>query len=172
MTHKTIEIRGAAKRLFSLSQEEVSQALTGGKGRKVHELVLHGPGGTGKSRGILTWLWWLMDNYARLWPHREEGKTLRILMCRETRVSLTQSGLTTWEDSVVPAGHPMLQGAGKAQRQSYVHPGTGAELVLAGMDEPTRLFSTDYDIVYIQEATEITENAWESLRRGLRNALS
>jgi len=169
MSGKIIEIRGAAKQLFSLSQSETQRARGGDLSRKVHEVILHGPGGTGKSRGILTWLWWLMDNYRVLWPEGGDGKSLRILMCRETRVSLTQSGLTTWEDAVVPAGHPMLEGAGKAQRQSYVHPGTGAELVLAGMDEPTRLFSTDYDIVYIQEATEITENAWESLRRGLRN---
>lgn len=145
----------------------MERAGKGNPAREVHEAMLHGPGGTGKSRGILMFLWWLMDNHRVLWPQAE--KNLRILMCRETRVSLSQSGLTTWEEAVVPAGHPILEGAGKAQRQSYVHPGTGAELVLAGMDEPTRLFSTDYDIVYIQEATEITEHAWESLRRGLRN---
>ena len=166
---QSLEIRGAGLKLFQTTQDVLKYAAAGGRDRKVVEIILHGPGGTGKSRGILTWLWWLMDNYTALYPERPADKTLRILMCRETRVSLTQSGLTTWEDAVVPAGHPMLQGAGKAQRQSYVHPGTGAELVLAGMDEPTRLFSTDYDIVYIQEATEITENAWESLRRGLRN---
>jgi hypothetical protein len=163
------EVRGAPRKLFRLAQEEVQAALAGGEARQVHEWMLHGGGGTGKSRGILMWLWWLMDNYRSLWPECPPDKNLRILACRQTRVSLTQAALATWEDAVVPRNHPILEGAGRAQRMSYIHPSTGAELVLAGMDEPTRLFSTDYDIIYVQEATEVTEAAWESLRRGLRN---
>lgn len=38
------------------------------------------------------------------------------------------------------------------------------------MDDPTKIMSTDYDIIYIQEAIELTEDDWESLTTRLRNA--
>src|SRR6185503_16380961 len=31
------------------------------------------------------------------------------------------------------------------------------------------LFSTEFDLIYVNEATELTENEWESLHRALRN---
>lgn len=144
------EIRGAPSRLW-----DVMLKPTGG----VREILVHGPAGTGKSRGILEWLWWVACTF----------QGVRILIARKTRVSLTEAGLVTLEDQVIPPGHPTLNGPGRANRSSYSVPDTKSEIVCGGMDHPTRLYSTDWDIIYIQEAQELLEDEWERLRRGLRH---
>jgi hypothetical protein len=37
------------------------------------------------------------------------------------------------------------------------------------MDKPSKIMSTEYDIIYVQEAIELDENDWESLSTRLRN---
>lgn len=125
---------------------------------KVREVVIAGPGGTGKSRGIGHFLWWVLNRYPKS----------RILVVRKTRVSLSESFLKTWELDVIPPGSEVLQGPLRAHRQSYKLENE-SEMAVGGLDNPTRLYSTDWDIIYVQECTELTEDEWERLRRGLRN---
>lgn len=146
------EVRGPAARLFDLMKGGVG-------GNLVREILVQGPAGTGKSRGILEWLWSVATTY----------HGVRILIVRKTRVSLTEAGMVTLEDQVIPPGHPALEGPHRAHRQQYTIQGTKSEIVMGGMDNPTRLYSTDWDIVYVQEATELLEDEWERLRRGLRH---
>jgi hypothetical protein len=72
----------------------------------------------------------------------------RILLTRKTRRSLT--------------------GPLRANRQSYRYP-NGSVVVIGGLDRPTRIMSTEYDIIYAQEAIELTLNDWETLSTRLRN---
>jgi hypothetical protein len=37
------------------------------------------------------------------------------------------------------------------------------------MDNPDRIMSTEFDTVFVQEATELTETDWENLTTRLRN---
>jgi len=113
---------------------------------------------TGKSRGAGEYLWWIATNFPKS----------RILVARKTRVSLSESWLVTWEDKVVPPNHPMLKGATRAHRDHYSW-GNGSILVPAGLDSPRKLFSSEWDLIYVNEATELTEDEWESFHRGLRN---
>jgi PBSX family phage terminase large subunit len=53
-------------------------------------------------------------------------------------------------------------------RQAYHFP-NGSEVVLGGLDKPSKVMSTEYDIIYVQEAIELHENDWESLTTRLRN---
>jgi phage terminase large subunit len=39
------------------------------------------------------------------------------------------------------------------------------------MDKATKVMSTEYDLIYVQEAIELTENDWESLTTRLRNGV-
>jgi len=124
------------------------------------ELILVGPAGTGKSRAILEKCHAIAEKYPRS----------RGLFLRQTRHSLTESALVTFEEKVVPEGHAILQGAARLNRHSYVYP-NGSEIILGGMDKPTKVMSTEYDWAYIQEAIELSEDAWEAVTSRLRNGV-
>jgi hypothetical protein len=95
---------------------------------------------------------------------------VRILVIRKTRVSLTQSWLVTFEAKVLRENDPIQVGAGRANRQSYEY-ANGSEIIVCGMDNPTRTFSTEYDLIYINEATEFSQDEVENLHRALRNGV-
>ena len=126
------------------------------------EILLAGPAGTGKSVVLLTKCLTLLDKY----PH------CRGLFCRGTRTTLTQSGLVTWEEEVLGPDHEVLRRnpCQRHVRRSYKFP-NGSELVLAGLDDPGKTLSSQYDFVYIQEGTEegVTLDTYETLTRSLRN---
>lgn len=151
---ESVSIRGAVSRLWREWQDH-------------DEVLLDGPAGTGKSMGVAIWV----DHIARTYPE------CRILVCRKTRVSLTHSWMTTFRKALAmrygehEAEYTYLfRGATDAHRQQYTYK-NGAKVVLGGMDNPTRLFSTEYDLIYVNEANELAEGEWESLHRALRNGV-
>lgn len=143
-TRATYTPLGAARRLFH------SQAP---------EVVLSGPAGTGKSFACLHKL------------HALCGQVpgIRVLVLRKTLSSLTASGLVTYTERVL---HP-LDGVrffgGNAQKPPhYIYP-SGAVIVVGGLDKPSRVMSAEYDVIYVQEATELRESEWEPLTSRLRH---
>jgi hypothetical protein len=126
------------------------------------EVLLAGPAGTGKSFVLLAKVLTLLGKYPGC----------RILFCRGTRTSLTQSGLVTFEEKILGPKHPVLMKnpVKRRVRQSYEFD-NGSELVVAGLDDPGKTLSSEYDACYIQEATEegITLDVYETLLRSLRN---
>lgn len=126
------------------------------------EVVLSGPAGTGKSLACLHKL------------HRAATKYpgMRALICRKTRESLTQSALVTFEDKVLSRAWYQAVAAGcqRRVRQSYRYP-NGSEIVVGGLDKPSKVMSTEYDIIYVNEAVETLEHDWESLSSRLRNGV-
>ena len=114
---------------------------------KQPELILSGPAGTGKSRANLEYL-----NY---WAMNYPGA--RLLMVRKTRRSLTESGMVTFEQKVL---HPAQGVRFHGGKQQYQYP-NGSILAVGGMDKPSKIMSTDWDIIYFQEATEGDEEDWE-----------
>lgn len=123
------------------------------------DLLVCGPAGTGKTYAILA----VLHCIAKAEPN------LRILVCRETRASLTQSVLVTLEQEIFPADGMEFLSAGllRRTRQSYLYP-SGTEIALAGLDNPGKALSSAWDIIYVNEATETTEEAWETLQSRLR----
>lgn len=134
---------GAAKRLLECRAKEV---------------VLSGPAGTGKSRGCLEYL----NNLANEYPK------MRGLIVRKTRESLSESGLFTFEEHVLGTDNPICSGVQRNVRQSYRYP-NGSTINVGGMDKASKIMSTEYDVVYVQEAIELAEDDWESLTTRLRN---
>lgn len=119
------------------------------------EVILSGPAGTGKSRGNLEYLnYWAM-NYP----------CCRLLMARKTRRSLTESGMVTFEQKVL---HPAQGVRFKSSVQQYQYP-NGSILAVAGLDKASKIMSSEWDIIYIQEGTELEEDDWESCSIRLRN---
>lgn len=125
---------------------------------EVAELVLSGPAGTGKSVACLH----KVHRMALQYPNS------RWLIVRKTRASLTESGLVTFERHILGEDNPICSGVQRENRHSYKYP-NGSEVVVGGIDKPTRLFSTEYDGIYVQECNELSLGEWESLLRPLRN---
>lgn len=125
---------GAAKEVFYCKDDEV---------------LTCGPAGTGKSRGVLEKIHLCAMKY----------KGSRHLMVRKTRESLTQSGMVTFDTQVLT---PNAQVKFRTAEQEYRYT-NGSKLVVGGMDKASKVLSSEYDIIYIQEATELTQEDWETL---------
>lgn len=128
--------------------------------RRDDEIVLSGPAGTGKSRTCLE----KVHACCLRWPGS------RWLLVRKTRESLTESGLVTFERKVLPEGSPIAEGPARRQRQLYKYP-NGSEVIVGGLDKPSKIMSTEFDGAYVQEAIELTEADWESITTRLRNGV-
>lgn len=95
---------------------------------------------------------------------------MRGLMVRKTRASLTESGLVTFEEKVLPVGSRIKSGAQRRHRQSYPYP-NGSSVIVAGLDDSNRVMSTEYDLIVVLEATELAEVDLENLTTRLRNGV-
>ncbi len=137
--------RGAAWKLLHLQAPEV---------------VVSGPAGTGKSVACLAKLHLCCDNIPNC----------RALIVRQTRASLTESALVSFENFVVPSDHPCLRGPSRGMRRAYHYP-NGSTIALGGLDKPGKVMSSEFDLVYVQEAIELKEEAWEALTTRLRNGV-
>ena len=126
-------------------------------GSRVPEVLIPGPAGTGKSRGVLEKVHLFLMNYPGA----------RGLIVRKTRASMTESVLVTFESHVATAGCTITNQQ-RRTRTAYEYV-NGSTLVVGGMDNPDRLMSTEYDIIAVFEATELTEDDWEKLTTRLRN---
>src|SRR6185503_18079309 len=80
------------------------------------EVLLDGPAGTGKSRGVGEYILQFLQNH----------KGCRVAAIRKTRVSMTQSWLVTWETKVLGDRlderylyESLASGPGRANRDHY-----------------------------------------------------
>jgi PBSX family phage terminase large subunit len=129
------------------------------------EVLISGPAGTGKSKACLEKL----NACALQFPG------MRGLIVRKTRESLTESALVTFEERVLPANDPIALGVKRSNRHAYDYP-NGSTIVVAGLrqagrDVTQKVMSTDYDMAYVQEAVELSEDDWERLTTRLRNGV-
>lgn len=124
-------------------------------GNPPSEVLLVGAAGTGKTYGILLLL--------HLLSH--DRPDLRILICRKTREALTESVLVTYEQEVLAQTRYrwLCEGVKRRVRQSYSYP-NGTEWIVGGLDRPSKILSTSYDIVFVNEAIEIGEEDWETIQ--------
>lgn len=121
------------------------------------EVLLAGPAGTGKSRATLEKLHLAALSYPRM----------RAAIVRKTRKSLTQAALVTFETKVLPEPSGVKF---NHEDQEYRY-GNGARVTVSGLDDPEKIKSSEYDMIYVQEATELNEGDWEMLISRLRNGV-
>lgn len=132
--------RGAARDVFALRDPE---------------FVTSGPAGTGKSRGVLEKLHLAALKYPKA----------RILILRKTRRSLTESGMVTYWQKIRP---DLDRVRWKQSDQQYQYP-NGSIIAVGGLDKPSKIMSSEWDMIFCQEATELTQTDWESCTIRLRN---
>lgn len=126
------------------------------------EVLLSGPAGTGKSRATLEKLHLQMLKYPRA----------RGLILRKTQASLGSTALVTWREHV--ATEALLTGevqyyGGSAEEPPQYRYRNGSKIMLGGMDNPTKIMSSEYDVIYVQEAIELSEGDWDAASTRLRN---
>lgn len=130
--------------------------------RRDPEVLIAGAAGTGKSRACL--------EKVHMMCLINPG--LRVLMVRKTAASLASTALITYREHVaveaIGDGTVRHFGLTSAQPAQFRY-SNGATLNYGGMDRPSKIMSSEYDIIYVQEATELTENDWEALTTRLRN---
>ena len=121
------------------------------------KILLDGPGRTGKTFGDCA--------FCHCMAMANAGA--RILWVRQTRISMNESVLQTFEDWVLDGNVKMWFGEVKrGNRQSYDY-ANGAKIVLGGLDKPEGLYSTEWDIVVVFEAIETSADDVERFVRGL-----
>lgn len=130
------------------------------------ELVLSGPAGTGKSFGLLMKI--------HLTCLAQPG--IQCLIVRKTHVALASTTLVTFKQKV--ANEALAVGAVKEYGGSATEPASfryenGSRILVGGMDNPTKVLSSEYDLIFADEATELSVTDWETLGTRLRhNVLS
>ncbi len=122
------------------------------------EVLIEGPAGTGKSRGVLEKGLWLAERY----------RMARVLFARKTRASMSETILPIFEDEVLWGGSEALRGPGRHNRKFYTFR-NGSIIVVSGLDEPSRILSGQYDLICVFQAEELSEDNWEMLIHRLRN---
>jgi phage terminase large subunit len=115
------------------------------------EVLLSGPAGTGKSRSC----------GEKCHAVAEKYPGCRILMARKTRKSFDNTTLVTFEKLVLP------RGAAKITDDGVKYP-NGSEIVFGGFDRNSKIMGSEYDLAYVAEATELTEDDWEAVTTRLR----
>lgn len=143
------EPRGAARDLFSCRASEV---------------CIVGAAGTGKSLACLF----------RLHLAALASPGIRCLIVRKTAVSLGATTLVTFERKVaaeaIGAGIVRWYGGSTREAASYRY-SNGSVIVVGGMDRPERVLSSEFDLIFADEATELTETDWETLGTRLRHGV-
>lgn len=128
------------------------------------EVLLSGPAGTGKSRACLEKLHALML----------KNPGARALIVRKTAESLSTTALQTWRKLVVKealeTGLVTFYGGSKEEAAQYRYT-NGSAVLIGGMNKSTRIMSSEYDVIYVQEAIELTPDDWEALTTRLRNGV-
>lgn len=159
---KTFALRGAAQELMK---------------RRDDEVLVAGPAGTGKSYGALAKLHLMCMLNGRCEKdckieHEHHDTGLRALMVRKTLVSLSATGVVTYKEDVakeaLETGIVHFYGGSRDEPPQYRY-SNGSKLMLAGMDNPTKVMSSQFDVIFVQEATELTPTDWEKCTTRLRN---
>lgn len=122
---------------------------------------MSGPAGTGKSRACLEKINLAALNYPGM----------RALLVRQVRDTLASTALKTLDEFVIPeliaAGAVTYHGASGREPARYRYQ-NGSELWIAGLDKPSKIMSTEFDMIYVQEATEVSADAWQKLTTRMR----
>ncbi len=128
---------------------------------KEPEVLAAGPAGTGKTRTICEKIHLAATNYPGA----------RILMTRSNLEALKPAALNTFINGVRPHIDGVETfGGNKFTPAEFRYP-NGSIINVNGLDKPDKVKSAEYDLIYVNEATEIPESTWEMLKSRLRHGV-
>lgn len=124
------------------------------------EVLAEAPAGTGKTR---TWLELLN---LLCWTY----KPLRVLMLRKIQATMPSSCIAEFKQHVLHPGEGVyFYGGSKDEPAAFRYP-NGSIIAVAGLDNAEKVLSSFWDIIYVNEATDLTLEDWETLTTRLRGA--
>ncbi len=130
------------------------------------QILVEGPSGSGKTLAILM----MIHAACMRWPG------MKVLMVRETRESMTQSVLATYEEQVLANDEfgDAIMGKRKAdQRSEYDYPkmrghALRSRIVACSANDIGRIKSSEWSIVYINECTDLTLEQYGTITSRMR----
>lgn len=140
---KAPEFRGAALALGACRDLEVAQ---------------DGPAGTGKTYSCLFKVHTMLLRY----PNS------KALVARKTNTALAGSAMATFREMLDPREGVTYYGGSKVRPAAYEYP-NGSLMIVSGLDKPEKIKSFEFDLAYLNEATEMTVDDIEFVRSRLRH---
>lgn len=129
---------------------------------KDHEIILAGPAETGKTRSILEKL------DALAWKYNGA----RLAIVRKTYKSAVASVIQTFEKKVLGAWDEQTQRFdanktpvkkyGGERPEWYDYPNK-SRIIVGGLDNAEKFLSSEYDVIYVNQAEEVSLHDWETL---------
>lgn len=112
---------------------------------------MSGPAETGKTIACLH----LLDSLAWTYPGMQGA------IIRKTYRSMPGSVLQTYEKKVLTSGDGVTKRGGE-KPEWFDYP-NGSRLWVGGMDNPAKVLSSERDVIYVNQAEELTLDEWETL---------
>jgi phage terminase large subunit len=120
------------------------------------EVIISGPYETGKTFAAVHKLHTTLAKYPKA----------QALMARKTYKSVVGSVVQTFEKKVLPYppgdSRCAITKYGGAKPEWYDYP-NGSRLWVGGMDNPDKFLSSEFDLIYVNQAEELTLDDWEKL---------
>ena len=114
-----------------------------------HEVIIAGPAETGKTLAVCWKLHALASKY----------NGFQGAMVRKTQKDIYGSVMQTYE-RVIEKSPVVPYGGTKPER--FIYP-NGSNVWIGGMDNPGKVLSSERDFIYVNQAEEISLDAWETL---------
>ena len=113
------------------------------------EVILAGPAQTGKTLAAC----WILHLTACQWP------AAQLAIVRKTQRDMYGSVLQTFAHVI--AGAPVsVYGGERPEAYTYAN---GSKVWIGGMDNADKILSSERDVIYVNQAEQLTLNDWESL---------
>ncbi len=123
------------------------------------EALAVGPAGSGKTMSAC----WKLHHTAYYVPG------VRLLMARKVLEDLKPGALATYINHVQPQRDGVVPFGGNRFYPGEFRYPNGSVIHVVGLDKPGKVMSAEYDIIFVNEATEIDEITWQTLKSRLRN---
>jgi phage terminase large subunit len=123
------------------------------------EVLAVGPAGTGKTLAAC----WKLHHIAYYVPG------VRLLMARKVLEDLKTGALATYTNHVKPQLDGVITFGGNRFYPGEFRYRNGSVIHVVGMDKPGKVMSAEYDVIFVNEAAEIDEETWQTLKSRLRN---
>lgn len=116
-----------------------------------HQLICSGPAETGKTIACCLKVHKICLEY----------KNVQAVIVRKVRADIGGSVLQTFERVIAGAG---VECFGGQEPKWYDYPQTGSRVWIAGLDKPGKVLSSERDLIYCNQAEELTLDDWETMK--------